>query len=367
MEIIFIGGTVLYLILQSALFIGYFFSASLKKVIPEVLPKVTVIIAARNEEGCIANCINSLKNINYPENALEVILVNDNSSDRTKEIMQKEILNLPNFKVIDSDANEYGNLKGKANAINTAIKQSKGDLIFLSDADCTMPSDWVMETIKYYGGKTKMVCGFTRIRNGDSVFASVQALDWIYLQSMASYSSGLQSILSCIGNNLTFTKTAYFEAGGYENVRFSITEDLALMRKISSSGTHLIKYPINNKCLVITEECKTIKELYRQKKRWFKGGLRINFFGWLSGISLYTVNFLLLFGWLFTGFGLWSVLVFAKIISDLLLIVPVYLKFNYKSIIYVFPLFELYFAIYGLLLPLTFLFGKEVPWKGRKF
>ena len=366
MDIISIASSLIYLLLHIVFFTGILRSFSIKhNSIPDK-KKVTVIVAARNEEKIISECITSLKQIKYDKSLLEIILVNDKSTDNTKSVMLSNTIGFPEFKVMDSDDIETKNLKGKANAIDSAIKIAAGEIILLTDADCIVSPEWVSESAGYYNNNIGMVCGFTKINYNNSFFAKLQALDWIYLQSLASCSSGIGSILSCIGNNLTFTKNVYNEIGGYENINFSVTEDLALMRKINSDGKYNVIYPVNPHCTVLTEECKTVKELYNQKKRWFKGGLGINFLGWLLGFEMYAVNIILLFGFLFLNMYLYLTLIAIKFISELLIMLPVYYKLGFKNIMKYFPIFQIYFALYGLLLPFTFLLNPKIIWKDRK-
>jgi len=366
MEIFCIVFSAIYFLLHIIFLIGFFLSNSLKKYSAGSSIKVTVIVAARNEEKIISRCINSLKNLNYKKDILEIILVNDKSTDSTKDIMLSETAEYPEFLVIDSDNVETKNLKGKANAIDSAIRIASGDIILMTDADCVVPPDWAYETAQYYNGNVEMVCGFTKINYHNGFFAKLQALDWIYLQSLASCSSGIGSILSCIGNNLSFTKKVYNEIGGYENINFSVTEDLAIMRRINSDSKYRVIYPVNPGTAVLTEECKTIKELYNQKKRWFKGGLGINFLGWLLGFEMYAVNLILIFGLFFLNPFYYVVLIAIKFLSELLIMLPVYFRLGFKDIIFYFPLFQIYFAIYGLLLPFTFILGTKINWKERK-
>ena len=327
---------------------------------------VTIIVAAKNEAENISECISSLKKLDY-KYINEIFLVNDNSTDNTKEIMLQETNGFPLFKVIDSSKESSTNLKGKANALNTAIGLSTGEIIIGTDADCEVESTWVTELVKYYDDKTGMVCGFTHIRCDDSLFEKVQALDWIYLQTLASGSSGLNMTLSCIGNNLSFRKDVYKKLGGYQSIDFSVTEDLALMQKIHYDKRFKIKYPVNNHALISTNACKNFNELYRQKRRWFKGGLKINILGLFLGLQLYPVNFALLTGWLYLSLPVYLIFVLIKLLSDLLLIYTTIKEFEITSLYKYFVPFQLYFALYGLLLPLTFLFTQKIVWKERKF
>jgi cellulose synthase/poly-beta-1,6-N-acetylglucosamine synthase-like glycosyltransferase len=362
----FLIAAVLYLLIHLYIFSGLLKSFNLKK--NKELPAfVSVIVAARNEKDNIVQCINSLKMLTYHEEKFEIILVNDKSTDDTKELMLEHTKGLPQFVVIDSRSTESTNLKGKANAIDTAIEISKGEIIMTSDADCVISKNWITETVSYYDDKTGMVCGFTNIKSDKSLFEKVQAIDWVYLLSLASGSSGINQTLSCIGNNLSFRKSAYNDVGGYNGIDFSITEDFALMRAIHKLKKYKIKYPVNYQSVVWTEACRDFKTLYKQKKRWFKGGLKINLLGYCMGFELYSMNLALFFGWIFLPLPIYLLIILIKFISELFMIVPVMKRLNLIKLLEYYIFFEIYFALYGLLLPLTFITGHKIEWKDRKF
>jgi cellulose synthase/poly-beta-1,6-N-acetylglucosamine synthase-like glycosyltransferase len=356
----------IYFALHLIFFVGLKKSESLEMSDSDFFPLVSVIVAARNEEYNIVKCINSLKKLNYPIDKYQIILINDNSTDRTEELMLMETLDHPEFIVLNTKDSPNNKLKGKVNALSYGISKSNGELYMMTDADCEVPADWIKDTVKYYDANTGLICGFTKIDYSKSIFSKLQSLDWIYLQSLAASSSGINSELSCIGNNLSLSAKVYNYIGGYENLNFSVTEDLALLRRIKREKSFSIKYPVNKNCLITTGACKDLKELYGQKKRWFRGGVDIGLLGYLLGFELYALNFTLLFGLFFLNIPEYLILISVKIISESLIMLPIYRIFNYKNLLKYFPLFQLYFAVYGLLLPFTFLTGSGIVWKGRK-
>jgi len=328
---------------------------------------ISVIVAGRNESNNITDCINSIKQSHVSDKQVEYIFVNDNSDDNTFELMQKAVDGVPGFKVINSYPSLSSNLKGKANAIDNAISVSKGEIIISTDADCIVPHTWVNNTADHFKNETGMVCGFTFIDHKNSLFPLMQCIDWFYLLTLASSSCGLNKIMSCIGNNISFTKEAYMDVGGYSSIKFSVTEDLALMRKINASGKFKIIFPLDKNCLVKTKPCKNLNELFSQKRRWFRGGIGINILGYMTGVCLYSVNILLLFGLFFIDLPLYLLLVTVKIFSEILLLRNTFRIFNVRYLYKYYLLFTVYFAMYGLLLPLTFVFRSRIKWKNRKF
>lgn len=367
MELFFIVITALYFTIHLLLFTGLRKSLNLNRAQSSDPPRVSVIVSARNEEKNITRCIESLKKLKYPKELFEIILVNDKSTDNTLDLMIEGTKNYDCFKVINSRQTVSGNLKGKANAIDTAIEQSRGDIIVMTDADCIVPIEWIEEVIKYYDESTGMVCGFTKIKFEESLFSRLQCIDWIYLLTLASASSGLNMTMSCVGNNLSFKKKIYYEVGGYESINFSITEDMALMRKISAMKNYNIKFPVDKKCLVESLPCPDLAQVFSQKRRWFRGGIGINTLGYLVAFELFTINLLLVFGLIFLNFKIFILLIFIKIVSELILLQSTFKRFNLTNLFKNYPLFIFFFAFYGLLTPFTFLFTKNIKWKGRKF
>ncbi|MDR3667579.1 MAG: glycosyltransferase, partial [Ignavibacteriaceae bacterium] len=238
------------------------FSINLKKKFPRInyedLPTATVIVAARNEEKNIIRCMSSLNNLIYPTGKLEIILVDDFSEDKTGSLIQDFIKNKPLFKKIVPDKNSP--LKGKVNALSSAIKISKGEIIILTDADCEVSHSWAASLASFYKDDVGIVNGFSLLNN-NTMFSAVQGIDIIYLLSVAAGCINMEYPVSCIGNNMSFRKKAYLETGGYESFPFSITEDFMLLHKISGLKKYKIIYPLLKESIIHSKACTGLKEL----------------------------------------------------------------------------------------------------------
>lgn len=328
------------------------------------LPSVSVLVAARNEEQNIGRCIEGLAALRY-DGEIEIIVIDDNSTDRTAEIIADWARRVPRLRHMHSDGQVHG-LRGKANAIAQAIESSRGELILTTDADCVVPPGWVEETVRQYDEHTGCVCGFTLIRT-DSVFSGMQALDWAYLMTIAAAGVGWNYALSAVGNNMSFRRKAYEDVGGYQGVGFSVTEDFALFKAIAYKTDWIVRYPVNPAALVWSEPCTDLQELFRQKKRWGRGGLDIPKlgFGIMSiGFLMNTAILLLPF------FGIpawaWVAALLGKSAGDALLLSLSLRKFRLLHLFRYFPIFELYYLIYVTVLPFAVLLGGRVVWKDRK-
>lgn len=330
----------------------------------EKLPTVSVIIAARNEENKIKSCLESLDKLEYPTNKLQIILVDDNSTDKTARIILDFIEGKDKFKYIK--VNSYrGNLRGKANAIDNGIRNSDGEIIITTDADCTVKPTWVKSIASYYTENVGIVCGYTTQKD-DKAFYGMQAIDFIYLLTVAAGGMNLGKPLSAIGNNMSFRRVAYDEVGGYEALPFSVTEDFNLLMSIYKLKKYDLIYPLETDALVTSEPCLNIKELYHQKKRWGVGGLKSDFIGYAVMASGFIIHLFYLFIPFVLSFNIIVLLTF-KLALDFAFVRSVFKKLNIRLNTYHFVVFEIYFIIYVILLPIVLLFSRKVKWKGRTF
>jgi len=101
-------------------------------------PLISIIITTKNEEKNIGNCLESIKAQKYPQEKIEVIVVDNNSSDRTKEIAKKYTKNVYNFGPERSAQRNFG------------IKKAKGEYVMYLDADMILSSTIIEEVIKKF-------------------------------------------------------------------------------------------------------------------------------------------------------------------------------------------------------------------------
>lgn len=367
MDIFIIGIFVLYSIEHLIISLGLlksFKPAAIRFNAPNDFPSVSLIVSAKNEEKNIGSCIESLLKLNYPEKKLEIIIINDCSDDTTGDIIRSYSEKFSNIKYFEPEG-KIAHLRGKANALAQAIKKSSGEIIFTTDADCIVKPSWIKELIQYYDSKTGVVCGFS-IPKTKFLFWGIQSFDWLYLLSLSSGSAGLNDQLSCVGNNMSFRRSAYEDVGGYENIKFSVTEDFMLLQTIKRKTNWKTKFPVNLNTLNFTLPCLTFKELYRQKKRWGRGGLDINWFGWCFGVIGWLMSVSILLGWIFVGLKFYIVLLLLKFLIDFFLTFPVIFRFKiYYLFLYLIP-FEIYFTFYAFSLPFAIILDPVTIWKNQK-
>ena len=328
-------------------------------------PTVSILIAARNEEINILDCLTSIEKLDYPKPKLEVLIINDQSEDKTEKITKSFCDRLNHFtllKIIDS---KFG-LYGKMNALAQGIDKTSGEIILITDADCEVPINWVSEFVKYFEKDVGM-CGaltvLSKNENKENFFTRLQTLDWIYLQAIASGSCQLGSPISILGNNFAFRRKAYTDIGGFEKLGFSLTEDMALLQAIHNFKKWKIVYPLNNKTKIYSKPANTITEFYHQRKRWVLGGRSTHPWGYfIALISLITHVFLF---WIMLTV-LWEAgILFALVtaIADVSIFARILNRIKRNDLYSILVVFKLYYSIYMTVFSLVLLTGKKVKWK----
>jgi cellulose synthase/poly-beta-1,6-N-acetylglucosamine synthase-like glycosyltransferase len=215
-----------------------------------------------------------------------------------------------------------------------------------------------------------MVGGVTILKHCDrknTIFARVQALDWLFLQGIASGMTGSGRPVSILGNNFAFRRQAYDQTGGFRKIGFSLTEDMALMQAISRIGTWKIKYPLQQETMIFSRPANSWRELYYQRLRWVSGGITGPFTGWILMSTAFLTHL-----YIILGLAAGSVSVFVALISvllaDLICIVrPLLNRLGWKKLYYYFIVFEVYYLLYTIFMAFLIFIPQKVAWKDRRY
>lgn len=343
------------------------FKSALKKYPQKKLveyPSISVIVAARNEENNILECVDSLNAMEYPEGKIEIIIIDDNSTDSTYQIVDEFIKDKPKIKLIKSKK-EIGHLKGKTNALANALEIAKGEIILTTDADCIVHKNWAKTIVSYYDDNVAAVFGITEIV-GKRPFFAMQSVDSIYLLTVSSGTMNLNMPMSCIGNNMSYRRKVYDEVGGYEKIEFSITEDYKLLNEIVKLKKYDVIYPIDTDSMITTKPCLDYTTLYRQRKRWSVGGLGTIWQGKLLMVIAYLANLSVLLS-LFLLSVFTPILILSKILVDYFSLKVIYKKIKSELTISDFLVFEIYYLTYSFLVPIILMISRKVIWKDKKY
>lgn len=327
--------------------------------------KVSVLIAARNEEKNIVRLLQSLYNQNFPKEFYEVIIVDDNSEDRTKKIIEDFINNHKdiNLRVLEAES------EGKKRAISQALHNAENELILVTDADCELNSSWIDSIVAFYQEKKcKMILAPVLLSPASNLFEKMQVLEHLSLIASTAGSASIGVPVMCNGANMAYEREAALEV---EKLRkdFNIAsgDDMFLMEQfVKIYGHKNVKFLLNKSAIVKTKTCKTIKEFFRQRRRWvsksksYTNGkiiltaLVVLFFN-LSIVSLFLSAFYIPALW-----SLYILLTLLKFFIDFPILKSITNFMNQGKILkwtlpleFIYPFYAVFTAISGLLLKVT--------------
>ena len=229
-------------------------------------PKVSLLVAAKNEEAVIGNLVSMLCSLDYPADKYEIWAIDDRSTDNTPVILDRLAKEYSQLKVVHRAANAGG---GKSGALNQVIPQTFGDIIGVFDADAKVPSDLLRKVVPLFANsQTGAIQVRKAIANSAENFwtkgqAAEMALD-SYVQQQRIAVGGIGELR---GNGQFVNRTALYSCGGWNEE--TITDDLDLTIRL-----HLDNWKIGFLLIppVLEEGVTKASSLWHQRNRWAEGG-----------------------------------------------------------------------------------------------
>jgi cellulose synthase/poly-beta-1,6-N-acetylglucosamine synthase-like glycosyltransferase len=344
------------------------------------LPFISIIIAARNEEKNIGNCIQSIIRQSYPANKFEIIVTDDHSTDETVAIVhsfQKE--NIRVIHLADFTQNQILN-SYKKKSIETGLQFAKGELIVTTDADCVARSKW-LETIASFYKEEKplfvaLLVEFKGPFRGDSFikkfFKTFQSLDLMALQGITGASVYKKFHSMCNGANLAYEKKVFYEVNGFEGIdQIASGDDMLLMHKIQKFYPEKTMFLKSPEIIIETKPAAALKEFFNQRIRWASKAGKYTDKKIISVLILvYLLNawifILAISSFFFTkAFFLFLISIALKTIVELFFLYPVAKFFNKQKLLWWFIPAQPFHILYTLIAGWLGNFG-SYEWKGRK-
>jgi cellulose synthase/poly-beta-1,6-N-acetylglucosamine synthase-like glycosyltransferase len=299
----------IFLILLSAAFLfGFYlsfmqrFRRGLRSAFPTPAPgkpTVSVVIAARNEERTIGALLTGLINQSYPIDRFEVIIADDESTDRTAEIVRDFIARASNLRLIRVQGRSRAR-SPKKNALGQGIAAAKGDIILTTDADCLVAHYWVESMAAQFLPGIDFVAGFSRTWITDWKHASL-AQKFEFVDFYAIFAAAGGAILdghpfSCSGQNLAYRRTAFEQVGGFTRIAHYLSgDDVHMMHQFRKAGMGL-DFARSRHTYVYTRPTTSWSALIIQRARWASNAKPMAITDPIFFFYL-TIAFLLNIGW----------------------------------------------------------------------
>ena len=312
-------------------------------------PRVSVVIAARNESKNLNSLLEDLVAQDYPKNKLEIIAADDRSTDGT-------------WKIIVSFINEYLNFKGvqitkksnkmtpKKHALSEALSIARGSIILSTDGDCRVPKTWVSSMVREFENNVGVVAGFSSVVAESRLFHLFQRVDFLSLMSANAGALGMGFTWAGSGQNLAYQKSCFNQAGGFLPVAHEISgDDIYLIQSISRTAGGSFNADLGG--AVTTLPVDSLLQFINQRIRWASNSpkqyqSKIWFLMFLLSVYILNVSLLLhivLGFFTFTFFLMWVLKVvldgitihFGGWISKTPVSFPVFLLWSLVQVIYI--------------------------------
>jgi glycosyltransferase involved in cell wall biosynthesis len=227
---------------------------------------VSVVVACHNEQENLPRLLNCISTQSYPENLFEVIIVNDNSEDKTLEIAA-------GFRGLSSIILINNSGEGKKQALRTGINAARGNLIITTDADCTMGMNWIRTIAAFYEmNKDDLIICPVQIESAAGFFGKLEELEFLSLQGITAGSALNKNATLCNGANLAFTKEAYLKQSGKLHDEINSGDDIFLLHGLKEEIESKISWLESLDSMVTTKLSSSFGSFIRQRSRWISKG-----------------------------------------------------------------------------------------------
>jgi biofilm PGA synthesis N-glycosyltransferase PgaC len=331
--------------------------------------KISIIIPYRNEVENILQCLEGIFEQDYPTELIEIILVDDNSEDESKQLTV-DFINGKNIPYLLIDLKEY-NLSGKKNAIESAVSQSSGSIIITRDADTFTSSNlWLKSIVSQFKNSKNDLVLAPVILSGNTFVQAFQQFENLAITIIGYAFAKNKLPFVCSGANLAYKKESFLKADPYKNNKHIFSgDDMFLLQSFIKKGFS-ISTTKKTDTIVYTNAETSIASFLNQRLRWAAKTKNLHIkTAWLIGILLFLTNlmvlitlFLGLFNAANTNFCLFSIIY--KCIIDFLLLFLGAIMYKQKSnFVFYLPAFiaNLFY------MPLVTIASIKVKpnWKGR--
>ena len=331
-------------------------------------PSASVIVAARNEAANIGNLLEHLVRQDYDD--LEIIVVNDRSTDRTASIVERFQSEYPRVRLLNVVSVLPG-MPYKKNALTQGIESSRGDILCFTDADCLPPPRWVSSLVAAFGDDVGLVAGYSpysaspvnRVPASPLVRLLHEFIEYEEMKGAfwSAGSIGLNKAWLCTGRSLAYRRRVYDEVGKFDKIKQSISgDDDLFLQLVRRETAWRIRYVTSRESFVPTFPSPHLRDFVQQRTRHFSAGrffppaMKAFFF------LFHMANFLISGAFLvsiFQGFPASLVIPYlCKCVVDSIVFLRMSFQFDQRRFVLTFVLMEMLYVLYNTLIgPLGFL------------
>lgn len=233
--------------------------------LPGRLPKVTIGLPAYNEEERLGATVRSLAELDYPKELLEIIIVDDCSTDNTLAEARRLQRAYP---ALDIKVARHARNTGKAGAMNTALRRATGELFACLDAETRAHPDTLRSLIGHFASRrVGAVIGQVKVDDPRNLYEHLQRVEYVLSNFIRSIWSRMRTLFVAPGGAFSLFRTDILrKLGGF--AEGGLTEDLEIALRLKSHGYDVVMEP---RAITYTRVPQDWTRLWRQRIRWYRG------------------------------------------------------------------------------------------------
>jgi cellulose synthase/poly-beta-1,6-N-acetylglucosamine synthase-like glycosyltransferase len=339
---------------------------SIKSIFSILLPdsepkiKISVIVAAKNEERNIPALINSLSNQSYPPDLFEVIIIDDDSTDNTYGRTVGLTKESPNYKIYKALIKKF---PGKKGVLQFGIEKANNPFILITDADCRPDKNWIRSFAAKFDLGSEFIIGTAPLVQQKTIVNNISCFENLRTLLLTLGTANIGMPYSAAARSFGFKKESFEKLSGYENTLDTISGDDDLLLREAVKHKMKIDIVAEKDSFVYSDSPKSFSEYLMQKTRHIKTSFHYVFIHKVFLAVWHLINLFMLFSpVLMIVSSKYLILFLVKIFGDVYLVSSTKKYFNYK-----FNFLETIFyqVTYEILLIINFINGgfRKVKWK----
>ncbi len=234
---------------------------------PVDLPSFSIIVAARDEENVIEPMLENLVALQYPKHLLQVIVAEDGSTDRTRELCEASVRDHPQILSLHEDLSS-----GKAGALNRAMKHANGEFLLFLDADTRFERDILLKAAKFFHDNPDSPVAQAIIDTYPSHPNLVAKLDkyetLLWYRGVLAGRDRLGTFVALCGTGMFIKRSILRQAGEWDEQ--SLAEDLDMAIRPAAMGQGVRVLPVR----VWRQPPYSLRDFVDQRKRWWGGAIQ---------------------------------------------------------------------------------------------
>lgn len=334
-----------------------------------MLPRCAIVVAAHNEAENLQTLLQALDAQEYPQGILQIVIVDESSTDNTPQILTDFNPHRHEFNTIRIDTDSSAG-SPKKEALTAGIKMTDAPYLLLTDADTLPPPTWAASMSGALAGGCPVVAGYSPTGPERGFLGWISRMWHLGTAALAGGFIGLGYPVHVTGRNWGFKRTLYEKAGGYSGLESALSGDDTLLAqkfsRIAVSGHW--GFTLTPDTHVLTSPPSDWSEFLRQQSRHVATGKRFRpraFLFATAGFLLFTVFWTALITLPWNPWSSYAVIILlAKVITDSIFLSLTAWETQEKEIIITAPLFT---VLHLLIFPILQIAGTVLPfrWKGR--